>query len=130
MKQESAEEAFRARLRDARLGLGLYHLRTGEVLQKDVAKMMGMPEGTVNRYFRDTPPSLSVIIELARVLRVDPGWLAFGEASKAPVPEWARPPIADEGADDQRPNEERAKRNLGLAREARKPHKPTRRRSG
>jgi transcriptional regulator with XRE-family HTH domain len=88
MAQETAEKGLRTRLKDAQQGFGLF-VAGREVQQKEVAEMAGMEEGTVNRYFRgETIPPLDTIVALARVLQVDPGWIAFGEDSQAPKPFW------------------------------------------
>jgi transcriptional regulator with XRE-family HTH domain len=121
------DDSFRQRLQQARLALGVRRGR--EVRQQEVAEMLGMNDARVNRYFRDVVPSLEVIAQLARALEVDPGWLAFGEDSKAPTPSFM-PPTGDGGVDDPPPNEARAKKNLSLARAARKPRKSNHRRSG
>ena len=55
-----------------------------------VAEKMGREEPyrsqSVGRWLEESEPGLDVIVGLAEVLGVDPGWLAFGEASKAPAP--------------------------------------------
>lgn len=115
--QVTAESDFRQRLQQARLALGMS--RGQEVRQVDVAKMIGMPEARVNRYFRDTIPSLDVIVLLARALEIDPGWLAFGDECKSNAPDWFKPPASgNPGPGGQDPSA-RAREHLGLAQAAR-----------
>lgn len=73
----------------------LLRLRRGELSQAWVAdqlgKVMGKREGyspsAVSRWMGGQEPGeLETIIGLAQVLEVDPGWLAFGDASRAPAP--------------------------------------------
>ncbi len=58
-----------------------------------VAKLMGEAEMTsaaVSRHFGGRLPALGLVGAYARAMRVDPGWLAFGDASAAPSPPgWA-----------------------------------------
>ncbi len=45
-----------------------------------------LSQGTISRWFRGAVPDLESICAVAEALEVDPGWLAFGAASKAPAP--------------------------------------------
>lgn len=50
-------------------------------------KRSDIPAATVSRWEADRAiPDLHTISAIARVARVDPGWLAFGEKSSAPTP--------------------------------------------
>ena len=63
---------------------------TQEWLGRRVGKMLGEEEisqSAVSRWFRGSVPDLETIAAMAKALEVDPGWLAFGEASQAPSPE-------------------------------------------
>ncbi len=59
----------------------------------EVAEVLGelepIPQGTVSKWLlgKAVPP-VEKVGALAIVLRVDPGWLAFGEDSQAPPPSW------------------------------------------
>lgn len=87
----------------ARMLLGLVEAGVVEgkpVTRREVARRAAaylglsrpVPERTVGRYFEGRVPrdSLKVIEALAHALHVDPGWLAFGEKSRAPIPRAAR----------------------------------------
>ncbi len=81
---------FVDRLRFAWLRLKL--LRDADLIHEDLAaevsRAMGepIPQPTVSRWFRDRLPDPPTMCALAAALQVDPGWLAFGDASKAPRP--------------------------------------------
>lgn len=73
----------------------LLRLRKGELSQawiaEELGRVMGKQEGftpsAISRYMRgQIPGELETILGLARVFGVDPGWLAFGDDSKAPPP--------------------------------------------
>jgi hypothetical protein len=50
---------------------------------------------TVGKWLEGSEPSSEVVAMLARVLDVDPGWLAFGSLSQAPAPKgWTAPPTS------------------------------------
>lgn len=67
--------------------------------------------GTVGRWFRDAiPDTLSRIAALAAVLRVDPGWLAFGDLCQGKVPQGFTPPAVTSA--------ETARRQLPVAQRA------------
>lgn len=87
-------QTFRDRLLRA---WALLQLREGGILSQtwlagEVARELGMEEtmspSTVSYWFAGVrlPGDLDTMAALARVLRVDPGWLAFGDASQAPAP--------------------------------------------
>lgn len=50
--------------------------------------MLGVASSTVSRWEADEkkPEDLDTVLGLAKTLKVDPGWLAFGELSSAPAP--------------------------------------------
>ncbi len=57
-----------------------------------VGRRLGVEKGisgaTVSRWEADeSTPDLATVRAIAEVCRVDPGWLAFGEGSKAPGPD-------------------------------------------
>lgn len=61
-------------------------------LAEELARVMGKPEpfsqGAISRYMHgQIPGELDTILGLAKVLGVDPGWLAFGDESEAPAPD-------------------------------------------
>lgn len=80
----------------SRLKLGWLRLQATEgkeVDQKEIAKRAGkalkrkpFSQATVSRWFNGTVPDVETVGGLALALKVDPGWLAFGEASAAPAP--------------------------------------------
>ena len=45
-----------------------------------------VPAEVVISWFAETVPDLQTIMAIAEICGVDPGWLAFGNASKAPTP--------------------------------------------
>ena len=53
-----------------------------------VGKLRGepVPQSTVSDWFNSVVPAVEDLEHLAVALEVDPGWLAFGGASKAPGP--------------------------------------------
>lgn len=51
-------------------------------------------QGSVSKWMNgEVHPQLELIPAIAYVLNVDPGWLAFGDDSEAPMPDWARPKV-------------------------------------
>jgi transcriptional regulator with XRE-family HTH domain len=82
---------FRDRLRFAWLRLQMRRQKDliHEDLALEVTRIMGETVGTatISRWFRDRLPDAPTIGALADALEVDPGWLGFGEASKAPRPD-------------------------------------------
>lgn len=63
---------------------------TQEWLGKRVGRILGeedLSQSAVSRWFKGAIPDLDTIEAMAKALEVDPGWLAFGEASAAPSPE-------------------------------------------
>lgn len=72
-----------SRLRQARLDLSS---REGEyVRQDDVALATGMSQPSISAMERnDQVPEREALVRLAAFLEVDPGWLMFGTASRAP----------------------------------------------
>jgi transcriptional regulator with XRE-family HTH domain len=69
-------------------------LTQGE-LGEMVGKAGGVPvaQNTVSGWFRSAMPDVHDIEYLAKALEVDPGWLAFGEASTAQPPDDPSKPI-------------------------------------
>lgn len=60
-----------------------------------VGEMGGEPvsQSTVSDWFRSVVPDVHDIEHLAKALEVDPGWLAFGDASTAQGPEDPSAPV-------------------------------------
>jgi transcriptional regulator with XRE-family HTH domain len=57
--------------------------RVGEMLRRDKP----FNPSAANKWFNEgSVPDVGTIAALATVLQVDPGWLAFGDASQAPAP--------------------------------------------
>lgn len=80
----------------SRLERGWLRLQADEgkrVDQKEIGKRAGKAIGrkafsqaSVSRWFNGTvPDDIETILGIARALRVDPGWLAFGSESAAPM---------------------------------------------
>lgn len=62
-----------------------------EWLGQEVSKKLRLKEpltqSAVSRWFNGVvPKNLKTIVAIAELLNVDPGWLAFGSASRAPSP--------------------------------------------
>lgn len=60
-----------------------------------LAKVTGKPavaQATVSRWFRGTVPDVVTMAALAKVVQVDPGWLAFGDPGDAISARPAGPP--------------------------------------
>jgi hypothetical protein len=54
---------------------------------QELARQVGVAASRIVEYkARSEAPGASRTLALARVMAVDPGWLAFGEASQAPAP--------------------------------------------
>jgi transcriptional regulator with XRE-family HTH domain len=87
-----AEQGFSVRLFRA---WHLLQIRKGggatqEWLGKRVGRLLGeaeLSQSAVSRWFKGATPDLDTIAAIAKALEVDPGWLAFGDASLAPSPE-------------------------------------------
>jgi transcriptional regulator with XRE-family HTH domain len=82
---------FRGRMEKALLQLSNVLGRNAKY--RDVVRLLseylGKPvsDKTVSRYFNGRiPREREVLLGLAKVMHVDPGWLAFGEDSAAPSP--------------------------------------------
>ena len=64
---------------------------TQEWLGRQVGKKLvdrePLSQSAVSRWMKGAKPDLETIAAIAEVLQVDPGWLAFGELSRAPAPE-------------------------------------------
>lgn len=56
-------------------------------LVRDALGRETLTASTVQRWEEGSEPDLATIAAIASVCGVDPGWLAFGAASKAPPPE-------------------------------------------
>lgn len=79
-----------------RLYASLLHLaaREGkEVSDTEVGRRVGkrlgrgaLGYGAVYKWKRGTVPGVSTVLAIAAVCGVDPGWLGFGEDSRAPAP--------------------------------------------
>ena len=66
--------------------------RLGGLLSAQLGREQPISGATISRWeSNDATPDLATLEALAVVCRVDPGWLAFGERSKAPAP-WDRVP--------------------------------------
>ena len=85
-------ERFRERMQEAML---VYRLRTkrpldqrelGQLVSRELRGRRPITQPTVSRWFRGSEPPLATIRAIAKVLGVDPGWLAFGAASAARKP--------------------------------------------
>lgn len=81
-----------------RLALKCLELREGgaNITDKEMVELVARATGqppkavtTANRWRKGAVPDLTTISGIARVCEVDPGWLAFGEASGAPGPDAA-----------------------------------------
>ena len=95
-KARKLDVAFGARVEWTLLAVRLKPGCT-DLNQSVVAQRMGkgkdvIEPSTVSRWKAGVVPSVATIRRLAVILRVDPGWLAFGEGnSAAPVPGgWAQ----------------------------------------
>ena len=98
LNDEAKDPEFAARMELARVEAGVVEGRT--ITKREIARRAGeylglklaIPERTVGRYFDGRVPKhpLRIIEALAKAMHVDPGWLAFGEKSKAPAPRAAR----------------------------------------
>jgi hypothetical protein len=66
--------------------------------QGEMAKLLAERSGVtikasaVSRWLAGSRPSLEHIVALAALAGVDPGWLAVGDLSQAPIPESYLPP--------------------------------------
>lgn len=92
VSEDPLSEPFAERMRLAQVEAGVVNrglVRRGEIAIR-VAQILGLPKPlparTVGRYFDGRVPHCRVIGALAQAMHVDPGWLAFGDASKAPAP--------------------------------------------
>lgn len=90
---------FGARLTHAWLRWQLLHHRElqqrelGEIVSTALERRQPYDASQVSRWFGGrSVPDLRTICEIARALDVDPGWLAFGEDSKAPAPSMVMDP--------------------------------------
>jgi transcriptional regulator with XRE-family HTH domain len=75
------------------IALSLWQAKHGRRLsQAKLGELIGrlegepVPQSTVSDWFNEVVPSVHYMEPLAKALEVDPGWLAFGNASKAPPP--------------------------------------------
>ena len=87
---------FHSRLFQAwSIWMGRHHrkLTQGE-LGTMIGRAGGQPvaQNTISGWFKDVVPGVDDLEFLAKALEVDPGWLAFGDASGAPRP---RDPVVD-----------------------------------
>lgn len=88
-------KGFKKRFFEATLEYGRVEgeMWTPEILGEKVAKEMHgkkkdkpFSASSVSRWKSGVIPNVVTVAAMARVLHVDPGWLAFGEFSKAPRP--------------------------------------------
>ncbi len=72
------QEDFAARLR------GMMYVR--KLTQKQLANALKLNQGTISRWQRNpsNSPSLDLVAAAADVLKVDPGWLAYGTSQAPP----------------------------------------------
>ena len=88
------EGAFRDRLLrawtllQARRGRGLSQVWLAQEVGQELGQDGPVGQSTISGYFtgRFQPEDVDRWLALARVLEVDPGWLAFGDDSQAPPP--------------------------------------------
>ncbi len=82
-----ADRLFLARnLLERRLGRKVTHRKLGEVIGQRLHRAP-FSAATVSQWMSGKQPlSLSAALALAKLCGVDPGWLAFGAASRAPGP--------------------------------------------
>jgi alkylation response protein AidB-like acyl-CoA dehydrogenase len=87
-----ADTGFKDRMFDAQLYASGQERR--RVTQAEVAeaaakllKRKGWTAAAVSRHFGGRVPDVRTIAAYAKVMGVDPGWLAFGDASEAPAPD-------------------------------------------
>ena len=95
MKQPSGVEGFGVRLGEARRAKGL---RDGKDYRPaDLARDMDTSSPTISRWENgENIPDVLTIAKLAKVLGVEPGWLAFGTANPGASPNREpRPPLAE-----------------------------------
>jgi hypothetical protein len=75
-----------------RFDQSLRRWRVGGVRERtdlDFAEAMSITSGLVSQWkLREEPPPPGPGLKAARLLGVDPGWLYFDTASKAPAPDW------------------------------------------
>ena len=98
------ERLFIARnLLERRLGRKVTHSDLGEAIARQLRRAP-FSAATVSQWLSGKQAlSLQVTLALAKLCGVDPGWLAFGEESRAPAPEpperaGKRTPVIDEYA--------------------------------
>src|SRR4051812_24716406 len=74
-----SQEEFGMRLR------GLLYLR--QVTQRELAHALRVNPGTISRWKKSKAnyPGLDHLLAAAQFLKVDPGWLAFGEQGKPEI---------------------------------------------
>jgi transcriptional regulator with XRE-family HTH domain len=82
------ERLFIARnLLERRLGRKVTHSNLGEAVAQQLRRAP-FSAATVSQWLSGKQAlNFSVTLALAKLCRVDPGWLAFGEESRAPAPE-------------------------------------------
>jgi transcriptional regulator with XRE-family HTH domain len=82
------DRLFKAWLRyQAKLGRPKAQEWLAEAVSKELGLNEPLTQGSVSRWLTGSEPNLRTIAALAKVLRVDPGWLAFGSDSAAPPPD-------------------------------------------
>ena len=89
MSETFRERMFRAwTLLQLRKGQQLSQQWLGRELGLELGRESAVDQGLISYWLsgKKTPGDYETMVGLARVLGVDPGWLAFGEASEAPGP--------------------------------------------
>lgn len=88
---------FEAMLEYARIeGEMLTHVGLAKKVAKELGgKRRGKPHSasSVSRWKEGVIPDVATVAAIARVLHVDPGWLAFGEESASPAPATVSDPV-------------------------------------
>lgn len=93
-------DSFQGRMLDAMLAL--WSRERGQVSQREIGERVGarlgreaFSQAAVSRWFQGRMPDWEVLLALAEVCGVDPGWLAFGARSAAPAPPNAAARLAE-----------------------------------
>lgn len=86
--REWRDRLFRAfLLRQLRAGGELTQEWLAASVSRELRLKEPLTQSAVSRWFKGAVPrDLATIIAIAKLLGVDPGWLAFGSASQAPPP--------------------------------------------
>lgn len=73
------------KLREVSIGRDLEQEAVGQLVGGALG-VAPISQAAVSRWYKSAEPGLATIQALAEILNVDPGWLAFGDASGAPAP--------------------------------------------